>query len=101
MDSPFVGLKAMTEADADRFFGRNDEIVELGAKLKRHRLIADDGGSGAGKSSLAQAGHIPVSPGGALLILLAWPDPRLRSGRHGYPPGSRPGTKDVASPGSC
>ena len=66
MDSPFVGLKAMTEADADRFFGRNDEIVELVAKLKRHRLIAVVADSGAGKSSLAQAGLIPVFRGGAL-----------------------------------
>src|SRR6266567_4722610 len=56
LDSPFVGLKAMTEADADRFFGRNEEIAELVAKLKRHRLIAIVADSGAGKSSLAQAG---------------------------------------------
>jgi hypothetical protein len=28
-DSPFVGLKAMTEADADRFFGRNEDIASL------------------------------------------------------------------------
>jgi hypothetical protein len=40
LDSPFVGLKAMTEADADRFFGRNDEIAELVAMLKQHRLTA-------------------------------------------------------------
>jgi Novel STAND NTPase 1 len=40
LDIPFVGLKAMTEADADRFFGRSEEIAELVAKLKRHRLIA-------------------------------------------------------------
>ena len=42
----------MTEADADRFFGRNDEIVELVTKLKRHRLIAVVADSGAGKSFL-------------------------------------------------
>src|SRR5258708_17546243 len=35
LDSPFVGLKAMTEADADRFFGRNEEIAELVAMLKQ------------------------------------------------------------------
>jgi TIR domain len=40
LDSPFVGLKAMTEADADRFFGRKEEIAELVTLLKQHRLIA-------------------------------------------------------------
>jgi WD40 repeat protein len=66
LDSPFVGLKAMAEADADRFFGRSEEIAALVAKLKRHRLIAIVADSGAGKSSLAQAGLIPAFRGGAL-----------------------------------
>jgi hypothetical protein len=66
LDSPFVSLKAMTEADADRFFGRNKEIAELIALLKQHRLIAIVADSGAGKSSLAQAGLVPAFRGGAL-----------------------------------
>ena len=66
LDSPFVGLKAMTEADAGRFFGRNEEVAELVAMLKHHRLIAIVADSGAGKSSLAQAGLIPAFRGGAL-----------------------------------
>jgi WD40 repeat protein len=66
LDSPFVGLKAMTEADADRFFGRNEEIAEIIAKLKQHRLVAIVADSGAGKSSLAQAGLVPAFRGGAL-----------------------------------
>jgi hypothetical protein len=66
LDSPFVGLKSMTEADTDRFFGRSEEIAGLVAKLKRHRLIAIVSDSGAGKSSLAQAGLIPAFRGGAL-----------------------------------
>jgi WD40 repeat protein len=66
LENPFVGLKAMTEADADRFFGRNEEIVELLDKLKRYRLIAIVADSGAGKSSLAQAGLVPAFRGGAL-----------------------------------
>jgi WD40 repeat protein len=66
LESPFVGLKAMTEADADRFFGRNGEIAELVTLLKQHRLIAIVADSGAGKSSLAQAGLTPAFRGGAL-----------------------------------
>jgi WD40 repeat protein len=66
LESPFVGLKAMTEADADRFFGRGEELAELIGKLKWHRLVAIVADSGAGKSSLAQAGLIPKFRGGAL-----------------------------------
>jgi hypothetical protein len=53
LENPFVGLKSMTEADADRFFGRNDEIAGLLDQLKLHRLVAVVADSGAGKSSLA------------------------------------------------
>jgi Novel STAND NTPase 1 len=66
LDSPFVGLKAMTESDADRFFGRSEEVAELVAKMKRYRLVAIVADSGAGKSSLAQAGLIPAFRGGVL-----------------------------------
>ncbi len=72
LDSPFVGLKAMTEQEADRFFGRDEEIKQLINKLKEHPLVAIVADSGAGKSSLAQAGLIPKYRGGAL---------RDRSGR--------------------
>lgn len=66
LENPFVGLRSMTEADADRFFGRNEEIAELVDKLRRQRLIAVVADSGAGKSSLAQAGLIPAFRGGKL-----------------------------------
>jgi tetratricopeptide (TPR) repeat protein len=66
LDSPFVGLKAMTEGDADRFFGRGEEIEELVIMLKQHRLIAIVADSGAGKSSLALAGLVPHFRGAAL-----------------------------------
>jgi hypothetical protein len=35
--APFVGLRAMTEADADRFFGREDEIDALVETLRVNR----------------------------------------------------------------
>ena len=78
LENPFVGLKSMTETDADRFFGRNQEIGELVDKLKSHRLIAVVADSGAGKSSLAQAGLIPAFRGGKLSELAGRePDDRL------------------------
>jgi hypothetical protein len=63
---PFVGLRSMDESWANRFFGRKTEVRELVEKFKKHRLIAIVADSGAGKSSLAQAGLIPAFRGGAL-----------------------------------
>jgi hypothetical protein len=65
-DEPFVGLRAMDESWANRFFGRKAEVRELVAKFKKHRLIAIVADSGAGKLSLAQAGLVPAFRGGAL-----------------------------------
>jgi hypothetical protein len=65
-DEPFVGLRAMDESWANRFFGRKGEVRALVEKFKKHRLIAIVADSGAGKSSLAQAGLIPAFRGGAL-----------------------------------
>ena len=64
--SPFVGLRAMTEADSDRFFAREAEVEALVETVKAHRLVAIVADSGSGKSSLAQAGLIPRIRGGAL-----------------------------------
>lgn len=65
-DEPFVGLRAMTEREADRFFGREAEVAELVEDLRRNRLVAIVADSGAGKSSLAMAGLAPAFRGGAL-----------------------------------
>ncbi len=65
-DQPFIGLRAMTEAWSDRFFGREKETDELVALMRRHRLVAIVAESGAGKSSLAMAGFAPRFRGGAL-----------------------------------
>jgi tetratricopeptide (TPR) repeat protein len=66
VDEPYVGLRAMTEKDADRFFGREAEVDELVEDLRRRRLVAIIADSGAGKSSLAMAGLVPAFRGGAL-----------------------------------
>ena len=65
-DSPFVGLRAMTEADADLFFGREAEVKALVDTVRANRLVAVVADSGAGKSSLVMAGLIPRVRGGAL-----------------------------------
>jgi len=69
--SPYKGLEAFYEEDADRFFGRSAVVDTLWRRLRdlqtlplpgqaaRARLLAIIGPSGSGKSSVARAGLIP------------------------------------------
>ena len=67
--SPYRGLSAMEEKDADFFFGREAETIETLTVLAAEsgRLPVLLGNSGVGKSSLAQAGVV------AALRRQAWP----------------------------
>jgi serine/threonine protein kinase len=58
--SPFAGLAAFQEGDADRFFGRDRDIDQVVNELRSRPLVAVIGPSGAGKSSLVRAGVIPA-----------------------------------------
>lgn len=62
-DSPYVGLKAFTEHDADRFFGRERLVGKLVGKLEHHDTVLVIGASGSGKSSLLRAGLLARRPG--------------------------------------
>ncbi len=62
--SPYPGLAAFTEADAEFFFGREAEVVQMWRKLTSRRLLAVIGPSGVGKSSFLRAGVIPAKPEG-------------------------------------
>jgi hypothetical protein len=68
--APYRGLNAMTESDADFFFGRARETAEVIAALgdTPDKLPILLGNSGVGKSSVAQAGAI------AALVRQAWPE---------------------------
>ncbi|WP_437682341.1 nSTAND1 domain-containing NTPase [Sorangium sp. So ce131] len=59
-ESPFAGLSSFQEADADRFFGRAQDLAGVVARLRSQPLLAIAGASGAGKSSLVRAGVIPA-----------------------------------------
>ena len=63
IDSPYRGLSAFEEQDAAFFFGREAATTELLERLSRHLqgtgLLVVSGASGAGKSSLLQAGVLP------------------------------------------
>ncbi len=62
--SPYPGLRAYEVGDGSRFFGREDEVSALWAKLARHGLRAVIGPSGAGKTSFVRAGVLASRPAG-------------------------------------
>ncbi|WP_437718352.1 protein kinase [Sorangium sp. So ce448] len=59
-ESPFAGLSSFQEADADRFFGRAQDLAGAVARLRSQPLLTIAGASGVGKSSLVRAGVIPA-----------------------------------------
>ncbi|MCG8425493.1 MAG: protein kinase [Proteobacteria bacterium] len=59
-ESPYAGLAAFQEADADRFFGRSRDIAAVLNQLRFRPLVAVVGPSGIGKSSFVRAGLIPA-----------------------------------------
>ena len=56
---PYRGLHAYTLADTEIFFGRESALQELWERIHRNRLTILQSESGAGKSSLLQAGIAP------------------------------------------
>jgi len=54
--NPFPGLRTFTTDEADRFFGRQEQIEELVTRLTEVSFVAVAGSSGCGKSSLVRAG---------------------------------------------
>ena len=62
-ESPYKSLNSYTEEEADLFFGRDDEVIDIFSQInsipKESGLLAVLAPSGAGKSSFLQAGLIP------------------------------------------
>jgi energy-coupling factor transporter ATP-binding protein EcfA2 len=70
VESPYLGLNAFNERDAVFFFGRDDAttavLERMSAELQASGLLVVSGASGAGKSSLLQAGVLPQLRGAGL-----------------------------------
>lgn len=59
-ETPFIGPRPFTEADAGIFFGRKNEIVALAAEVVSAQIVLLYAPSGSGKSSLISAGLVPA-----------------------------------------
>lgn len=57
--NPYKGLKSYDESDRELFYGRDQVIKDLQAKIPGNRLIVITGPSGSGKSSAIKAGLLP------------------------------------------
>ncbi|MDX2094004.1 MAG: serine/threonine-protein kinase [Kofleriaceae bacterium] len=59
-ESPYPGLTAFQEHDADRFFGRSRDVARMVARVRELPLTGIVGPSGVGKSSFVRAGVGPA-----------------------------------------
>ncbi len=75
-ESPYPGLTAFQETDADRFFGRDHDNARMVVRVREQALVAVVGPSGVGKSSFVRAGVVP-----ALKASGEWEVHVLRPGR--------------------
>jgi WD40 repeat protein/class 3 adenylate cyclase len=82
VDCPYKGLAAFEAEDADYFFGREELVAELTARLAGTRFLAVVGPSGSGKSSLVRAGLLPAVWAGALPDSGEWQTLTITPGAH-------------------
>jgi hypothetical protein len=79
---PFKGLASFDVADADDFFGREQLVAEIVARLPGVTLLGVVGPSGSGKSSIVRAGLSAALAGGALPGSERWTQAVIRPGEH-------------------
>jgi WD40 repeat protein/DNA-binding SARP family transcriptional activator len=77
---PFKGLAAFEVDDAEYFFGREQLVAELVARLVGAPLLAIVGPSGSGKSSALRAGLLPALARGVLPGSERWTQVLIRPG---------------------
>ena len=65
-ECPYRGLSAFQPEDANRFFGREEIVADLIARLQAQPVLVVGGPSGSGKSSLVRAGLISSLRQGAI-----------------------------------
>src|ERR1700751_4983809 len=81
-EHPWLGLASFTEETRGYFYGREDEIAELGRRVQRKLLTILFGQSGLGKTSILRAGIVPrLRPEGYCPVYV-----RLDYGKDSPPP---------------
>ena len=95
---PYQGLLVYERADADRFFGRDEEIAACVRVLRDAPLLVVAGPSGSGKSSLVRAGVVPrlERSGHRIVVITPGAEPETRSRRRRRRP--RPGCRGRRRP---
>ena len=58
-EHPWLGLASFSEETLAYFYGREDEVAELGRRVQRKLLTVLFGQSGLGKTSILRAGIVP------------------------------------------
>ena len=79
---PYKGLATFDTDDAGYFFGREQLVAEMVARLVGAPLLGVVGASGSGKSSAVRAGLLHALAGGVLPGSEGWPRVLLRPGEH-------------------
>jgi WD40 repeat protein len=79
---PYKGLATFDAGDAEYFFGREQLVADLVARLVGAPLLAVVGPSGSGKSSAVRAGLLPALAGGVLPGSDGWEQALMRPGAH-------------------
>lgn len=80
--TPYKGLDSFGPEDADAFFGREQLVADLVARVAGGGLVGVVGPSGSGKSSLVRAGLIPAITAGVLPGSQDWVTVVVRPGEH-------------------
>lgn len=91
---PYLGTAPFRPEDAEWFFGREALAAELRERLRHRRIVTVTGPSGAGKTSLLNAGLIALlraeGYGGPVVALTPGPDPLRKAARWLTRPGAGP-----------
>lgn len=70
-ECPYFGLPPADVEDAERYFGRENELAEAMRMLEEHGMLLVAGASGVGKSSFVRAGiGAQLRAGGAEVVIL-------------------------------